>query len=77
MKGNPFAERLEAFVSVVREKGLAAAVVYNQANVRALTGIDCDNACLLVVPGKKTAKVVFHTDFRYVPMVHQIGRAHV
>ena len=73
MKGNPFSERLEAFVSVVREKGLAAAVVYNQANVRALTGIDCDNACLLVVPGKKTAKVVFHTDFRYVPMVHRLA----
>lgn len=71
MKGNPFAERLEAFIRVVREKGLDAALVHNQANVKALTGVDCDNACLLVVPGKKAAKVVFHTDFRYVPMVHR------
>lgn len=73
MKANPFAERLKAFVACVREKGLEAALVYNQANIRALTGVDCDNACLLVVPGGKRPRVVFHTDFRYVPMVHRVA----
>ena len=44
MKKNPFAARLAAFAGVLREKQLDAAVVFNQANVRSLTGIDCDNA---------------------------------
>ncbi len=72
-KGNPFATRLAAFIEAVREKELDAALVFNQANVRSLTGIDCDNACLLVTRGKKGAKVVFYTDFRYVPMVHRVA----
>ena len=70
MKKNPFAARLAAFTGVLREKQLHAAVVFNQANVRSLTGIDCDNACLLV---KADGTVVFHTDFRYVPMVHRVA----
>ena len=70
MKKNPFAARLAAFAGVLREKQLDAAVVFNQANVRSLTGIDCDNACLLV---KADGTVVFHTDFRYVPMVHHVA----
>ena len=70
MKKNPFAARLAAFADVLREKQLDAAVVFNQANVRSLTGIDCDNACLLV---KADGTVVFHTDFRYVPMVHRVA----
>ena len=70
MKKNPFAARLAAFAGVLREKQLDAAVVFNQANVRSLTGIDCDNACLLV---KADGTVVFHTDFRYVPMVHRVA----
>ena len=67
MRKNPFEARLNAFAEVLREKGLDAAVVFNQANVRCLTGLDCDNACVLVADGK----VVFYTDFRYVPMVHR------
>ena len=70
MKKNPFAARLAAFAGVLREKQLDAAVVFNQANVKSLTGIDCDNACLLV---KADGTVVFHTDFRYVPMVHRVA----
>ena len=70
MKKNPFAARLAAFADVLRERQLDAAVIFNQANVRSLTGIDCDNACLLV---KADGKVVFHTDFRYVPMVHRVA----
>ena len=74
MKKNSLEGRLGDFVAMVREKKLDAALVYNQANVRALTGIDCDNACLLVTVAKSgKAQVVFHTDFRYVPMVHRVA----
>lgn len=70
MKENPFAARLAAFVQKLQERELDAAVVFNPANVKALTNIDCDNVCLLVTAG---GKVVFHTDFRYVPMVHRVA----
>ena len=70
MKKNPFEARLAAFVTKLQDRGLEAAVVFNQANVKALTGVDCDNACLLVTAAGKT---VFHTDFRYVPMVHRVA----
>ncbi|MGN0855387.1 MAG: M24 family metallopeptidase [Kiritimatiellia bacterium] len=70
MKGNPFAARLAAFVAQLQASELDAAVVFDQANVRALTGIDCDNACLLVTA---RGQIVFHTDFRYVPMVHRVA----
>ncbi len=60
-KKNPFAVRLAAFAEKLAARKLDAAVVFNQANVRSLTGVDCDNACLLVGGGK----VVFYTDFRY------------
>lgn len=60
---NPFADRLAAFAAKVEGRGLDAAVVFGQSNIRCLTGVDCDNACLLVGGGK----VVFYTDFRYAP----------
>lgn len=65
---NPFAGRLAAFTAKVAERKLDAAVVFNQANVRSLTGVDCDNACLLVRP---SCEPVFYTDFRYVPAVER------
>lgn len=67
MKRNPFGERLAAFADKVAERRLDAAVVFGQANVRSLTGVDCDNACLLVGGGKS----VFYTDFRYAPAVRR------
>ncbi len=67
-KKNPFDARLAAFADKVAECKLDAAVVFNQANVYALTGVDCDNACLLVSP-KGVEKCVFFTDFRYAPAV--------
>lgn len=66
-KGNPFAARLQSFADGLAKKGLDSALVFGQANVNSLTGIDCDNACLLVSKGK----VVFFTDFRYVPAVER------
>lgn len=79
IKTNPFANRLDGLVAKMKEQRLDTVLVYNQANVRSLTGIDCDNACLAVslVKGKGKAalesepSIVFYTDFRYVPMIHR------
>lgn len=71
---NPYQSRLDDFVSVIRERKLDAAIVFNQANVRSLTGVDCDNAALVVeVPEKGREAIRFYTDFRYVPMVHRVA----
>ena len=73
-KVNPYQSRLDDFVKIVRERKLDAAIVYNQANVRSLTGIDCDNAALVVEFAKGgKVDVRFYTDFRYVPMVHRVA----
>ena len=51
---------------------LDAVVVFGEANILSLTGVVCDNGCLLVdVAGGR--RVVFCTDFRYVPMVHRVA----
>ena len=68
VKKNPFAARLDAFAQKLRDRGLDAAVVFNPANAKSLTGVECDNVCLLV---RADGRAVFHTDFRYVPMVHR------
>ena len=70
---NPYQSRLDDFVETVRERKLDAAIVYNQANIRSLTGIDCDNAALVVEFRKGRPDVRFYTDFRYVPMVHRVA----
>jgi Xaa-Pro aminopeptidase len=69
MKKNPFAARLEQFRESVISRGLDAAVVSSPANVRALTGVECDSVMLLVTP-KRT---IFFTDFRYVPAVERLA----
>lgn len=63
-------KRLKELSSTLSKRKIDVAVVRNQANVRALTGIDCDNAMLLV---RKDGSAVFHTDFRYIPMVHRVA----
>lgn len=65
---NPFAGRLAEFSRIADSKGLDAAVVFGQSNIKCLTGIDCDNACLMVSKGGKTA---IFTDFRYVPAIER------
>lgn len=62
--------RIDEVHSVVVEKNLDAIVLRNQANLRAITGINCDNG-ILSVPAK--GKAVFYTDFRYIPMVHRVA----
>ena len=66
---NPLAERLDAFVRLVCRRRLDAALVFGEANVRALVGVVCDNGCLVVAP----SGVTFLTDFRYVPMAHRVA----
>ena len=67
MKTNPFESRLDAMKKTLSRKKLDAIEIRGEANIRALTGIECDNAILLVTP----SGVLFHTDFRYIPMVHR------
>ena len=44
-------------------------IIRTRANVRALTGVDCDNAWVVVDKNKLT----FYTDFRYIPMAHRVA----
>ena len=69
---NPCSERLDSLMRLAARRRLDAVVVFGEANIRSLTGVVCDNGCLLLdVAGGR--RVVFHTDFRYVPMVHRVA----
>ena len=71
-ENNPCAERLDSLMRLAARRRLDAVVVFGEANIRSLTGVVCDNGCLLLdVAGGR--RVVFHTDFRYVPMVHRVA----
>ena len=71
-ENNPCADRLDSFMRLAARRRLDAVVVFGEANIRSLTGVVCDNGCLLLdVAGGR--RVVFHTDFRYVPMVHRVA----
>ena len=61
--------RIEEVEAVLRTKKLDQIVIRDQANLRAVTGINCDNGILTVQKGKP----VFYTDFRYIPMVHRVA----
>ena len=72
METNPCAERLDELMCLAARRRLDAVVVFGEANIRSLTGVVCDNGCLLLdVAGGR--RVVFHTDFRYVPMAHRVA----
>ena len=62
---NPLAERLDDLAKAVRRRRLDAMLVFGEANIRSLTGLVCDNGCLVVRPGAASA-TAFITDFRYV-----------
>ena len=64
--------RTEELEKIARKRKLDLVLVADQANIRALTGINCDNAVLKVEKVEKVA-VAFYTDFRYVPMVHRVA----
>ena len=62
--------RLEELTKIVRRRRLDQVLVANEANIRALTGITCDNAILVV---SRLSSPVLYTDFRYIPMVHRVA----
>ena len=78
---NPFAERLESLMRLAKRRRLDAVALFDEANVRALTDVACDNACLLLVPGEVSRNrddrapgtATFITDFRYIPMLHRVA----
>ena len=67
MNGNRKKERLDSLMRLVRRRRLDAVVVFGQKNILSLTGVDCDNGCLVVAPGL----VRYMTDFRYIPAVRR------
>ena len=56
---------------IARRRRIDLALVADQATIRALTGINCDNAVLAV--SGSGFRVELYTDFRYVPMVHRVA----
>ena len=62
--------RLEELTKIARRRRLDQVLVANEANIRALTGITCDNAILAV---SRLSSPVLFTDFRYIPMVHRVA----
>ena len=46
------------------------AIIRTAANVRALTGVDCDEAWVVVRDG---GEPTLYTDFRYIPMAHRVA----
>ena len=69
--------RTEELEKIARKRKLDLVLVADQANIRALTGINCDNAVLKVskFQGFRVSRfqVELFTDFRYVPMVHRVA----
>ena len=67
LQSNPFSARLERLFSSAKEQHFDAFVIFDESDIRALTDIQCDSACLLLDVKKQTT--TFFTDFRYVPAV--------
>ena len=69
--------RTEELEKLAKRRKLDLVLVADQANIRALTGINCDNAVLKVSKflGCKVSefRVELFTDFRYIPMVHRVA----
>ena len=56
-------KRMEELKKLAVRRRLDAVLVFDRANIRALTGIDCDSACL-------TSEAIY-TDFRYAAMIRR------
>lgn len=57
--------RIDQLAKIAARHRLDDVLVFNEANIRALTGIECDCACLTLN--------AFYTDFRYAAMVHRLA----
>lgn len=60
--------RIKSIQRFLCANDIDAALIFNEANILSLTGIKCDNACLLV----KSRDFLFFTDFRYIPEVRRL-----
>ena len=67
---NPFAGRYDALRRRLVKRRIAVALIFGEKNILSLTGVECDNACL-VCPSDG-APAIF-TDFRYVPAVRRVA----
>ena len=80
--------RLDELRRLAKRRRLDAVLVCGQANVRAFTGVNCDNAIVEVDSSREAARHRFYasthsatgtystslyTDFRYIPMVHRVA----
>ena len=72
--------RIEELKKLAKRRKLDRVLVAGQANVRAFTGVNCDNAVVEVAGGLgrlgplgRLGQTTFYTDFRYVPMVHRVA----
>ena len=65
-------KRIEELAAKARRRRLDLVLVHGEANLRALTGIVCDNG-LLVLYADSDETPVFYTDFRYLPMARRVA----
>jgi len=65
--------RIDELKKIARRRKLDQVLVRCPANIRALTGINCDNAVLQIGLASRIFKTCFYTDFRYAPMVHRLA----
>ena len=65
--------RTEELEKLAKRRKLDLVLVAGQANIRALTGINCDNAILQTFQTSQTCQTCIYTDFRYVSMVHRVA----
>ncbi|MBQ6330413.1 MAG: aminopeptidase P family protein [Kiritimatiellae bacterium] len=67
--------RLDGLSRLASRRRLDQVLVMNQGNIRALAGVNCDNAVLALSRRPRTGdwSAALYTDFRYVPMVHRVA----
>ena len=65
---NPYATRLADVRAKARRRRLDAVVLVNEYNRLALTGVACDNGCLVL-----GEEIGFYTDFRYAVMAERVA----
>jgi len=71
--------RLDDLQKIATRRRLDAVLVCAPPTVRALTGVNCDNAVLRLARTSRTSRTSrtfqasLFTDFRYVPMVHRVA----
>ena len=67
--------RLDELSRLAARRRLDQVLVMDQANIRALTGVNSDNAVVELKRRERSGgySAALYTDFRYVPMVHRVA----